>query len=331
MSMHSRKETCFMGRLNLITFVFLSIVLLFSGCETPGDKFPRFEVKETLLGQIRNHPLKKAYFLNSTSGYIAISKDTILKTEDGGKTFNRVLADTSASFEDIDFVDEKEGFIADRNNNLFRTLDGGVSWDKVPVGIAGTVIRDLKCIDSDTLLIAAGGDPMSEYGYIFRSTDKGNSWDTIQTLNLINLFFLDKKTGYACGFNGIEKTSDAGRTWDTIASTPFEHILFFNENIGFASLKRSLFSTSDGGKNWKLVKTIVNPHWIVGEDFSKIECLYALGSKDLLFTLNSRIIKVTHEMKWYQYEFTRPYYQLQMIGTETGIAYGFENLILLNF
>jgi len=40
---------------------------------------------------------------------------------------------------------------------------------------------------------------------------------------------------------------------------------------------------------------------------------------------------VTSKQKWFQYDFTRPYYQLQMIGKNKGIVYGFENLILVNF
>ena len=79
------------------------------------------------------------------------------------------------------------------------------------------------------------------------------------------------------------------------------------------------------------MKTIINPHWILGEDFSKIESLNIVNEKDLIFTLNSRLMIVTSKQKWFQYDFTRPYYQLQMIGKNKGIVYGFENLILVNF
>jgi len=48
--------------------------------------------------------------------------------------------------------------------------------------------------------------------------------------------------------------------------------------------------------------------------------------------LNSRLIKISGGGKdWLQYEFTRPYFQLQILGKNSGIVYGYENLILVNF
>ena len=143
--------------------------------------------------------------------------------------------------------------------------------------------------------------------------------------------FLDKSTGFASGFGGIIRTVDCGKTWEPVSSQPSNELCFFDTRRGYLSVNRSLYKTIDGGKNWNLVKTIINPHWIIGEDFSRIEGLNRINKNDLIFTLNSRLVKVTSDQKWFQYEFTRPYYQLQMIGRNKGIVYGFENLILVQF
>jgi len=307
------------------------ITVLFIGCETPGDKFPRFEVKEILLGKISNHVIKDVFFINDKIGYVAISKDTLMKTTDGCQTFSISLSDSSSTFEGIQFVTENTGFIIDRNNFVFKTIDGGESWEKSKIDISGAYLRDIKCLNQDTLFIAAGGDTQVSDGYIIKSINGGKTWDTIRTKNLSHICFVDDLTGFACGLDGIIKTTDTGKSWDTISGLSSQDILFIDDNNGYFSYQRSICKTIDGGRNWKLVKAIINPSWIMGEDFSKIECLNFINNKDLIFTLNSRLIKVTAEQKWFQHEFTRPYYQLQMIGMNKGIVYGFENLIMVDF
>jgi len=314
-----------------ISLVFITIYLLITGCETPGDKFTRFHVKETSLGTIKGHDLSNAFFINEQEGFASISKDTILKTTDGWKTFTKSLADTAALFDGIQFVNKNVGFVVDRNNYIFKTIDGGNSWEKLKINISGASLQDIKCLNQDTIFIAAGGDPKIKNGYVLKSVNGGQTWDTTRTMNLSHISFLDGSTGYASGPYGIIKTTDSGKTWDTISALRSDDILFLDENRGYFSDKRSLYQTIDGGRTWKLMKTIINPHWIMGEDFSKIECLNTINNKDLIFTLNARLIKVTSDQKWFQYEFTRPYYQLQMIGQNKGIVYGFENLILVDF
>ena len=314
-----------------ILLVIVFMYLFITGCETQGDKFPRFEVKETFLGKIKDRGIRKAFFINKQTGFAAISNDTILKTTDGWKTLTTSLTDSAAAFECIQFVNDKIGFVLDRNNNIFKTQDGGISWEKTRIDIQGANLLDIKCLNKDTVFVAAGGNPESQTGYIIRSTDGGKTWDTTTTKDLTCICFIDESNGFACGKDGIIKTTDCGLTWKTISPLSANDIRFIDQNTGYLSYNRSLYKTVDGGKKWKLMKTIINPHWIVGEDFSKIECLNVINNKDLIFTLNARLIKVTPDQKWFQYEFTRPYYQLQMIGQETGIVYGFENLILVNF
>ena len=204
-------------------------------------------------------------------------------------------------------------------------------WDKFMLEIPGTGIQDVHCAGRDTILVAMAGDPQAMNGFLLRTTDGGADWETIVTMNASKFLFTDMKTGYLYGYDGILKTTNSGMTWDTLAETPATDLVFMNGDQGYLSFSRSLFSTNDGGRNWKLVRTIKNPKWIMGQDFSKIECLSRLGTGELVFTLNSRIIKVDAAGKWSQYEFTRPYYQLQMVGPERAIVYGFEKIILVNF
>ena len=117
------------------------IFLFITACETRGDRFPRFEVKEIMLGKINDHVIKEVFFINEQIGFVAISKDTLMKTVDGCKTFTSALVDSSAIFKGIQFVNEKAGFVIDRNNYIFKTLDGGKSWEKMKIDISGSHTR----------------------------------------------------------------------------------------------------------------------------------------------------------------------------------------------
>ena len=75
-------------------------------------------------------------FPSNTVGYIVGDSTTILKTTDGGITWQEVnhsgLFNSNFSHEivDIDFVDEVTGFIAILNDNegVYKTSDGGLTW-----------------------------------------------------------------------------------------------------------------------------------------------------------------------------------------------------------
>jgi photosystem II stability/assembly factor-like uncharacterized protein len=314
----------------LISF-FLLIMVVFAGCESQGDKFTHFNVRETLLGKINNRKILKAFFINEKKGFAVIAKDTIVMTTDGCKTFSLSLTAKSSVFEAITFIDDRVGYVIDFNNRVFKTLDGGNTWTSTRIPIKGANLLDIHCLKNGTVFLAAGGNAQMQTGYIIKSADGGRIWETTMTNNIMQIAFLDDSTGFAAGYGGILKTSDCGKTWETISTFPANDILFVDANNGYFNFNRSLYKTVDGGKNWKLMKNITNPHWMVGDDFSRIENLSLLNDKNLIFSLNARLIKVTPEQKWFQYEFTRPYYQFQMINSQKGIVYGFENLILVQF
>lgn len=77
--------------------------------------------------------------------------------------------------------------------------------------------------------------------------------------------FVNSKTGWAGGFNGIFKTTNGGLNWvrtDPASGTTIRSILFIDSITGFAgSLDSSevLFRTTNGGTNWFKVQNIPQP------------------------------------------------------------------------
>lgn len=111
---------------------------------------------------------------------------------------------------------------------------------------------------ADTCYVATYG------GRIFRTTDGGTSWDSVQTLFTTSWFnqirFSSPNVGYACGGTAfgthssiIAKTSNAGATWDSVTSNTygydFTKISLLNDYVGYFAGEK-LVKTTDGGNTF---------------------------------------------------------------------------------
>lgn len=61
---------------------------------------------------------------------------------------------------------------------------------------------------SNTNTLFAGGD----IGF-FKSTDLGETWDTVLTQKTRSIYIYNDSTWYLCTYGGIYKTTDSGQQW----------------------------------------------------------------------------------------------------------------------
>ncbi len=143
--------------------------------------------------------------------------------------------------------------VAGGNIGFQKSTDGAFEWKKVSDGNEGPVdFHALTISPIDTNLL---------YGWyrgnIQRSTDEGNTWQSIRTANpIVNLVAdtADKDTLYASGPRGLQKSTDGGQTFTTllvgftsaIAVNPSnaKHVFTYNEKLQLAESK-------DGGQTWQ--------------------------------------------------------------------------------
>jgi photosystem II stability/assembly factor-like uncharacterized protein len=112
-------------------------------------------------------------------------------------------------------------------------------------------------------------------GYIYKTTDGGDSWteqNSGVTKNIQKLYFIDENLGYAGTTQGsILKTTDGGTTWteyiygNARPTVPFgycDDLYFTNKDTGFVvggALKNFfLFKTTDGGINWVIKDSLIS-------------------------------------------------------------------------
>jgi photosystem II stability/assembly factor-like uncharacterized protein len=244
-------------------------------------------------------------FVDAKTGWIAgrdqeQSVSAIFRTTDGGATWVKLLEISGALIEDVDFADATDGWFATVEGVLYKTGDGGLYWTP-----------DLESKGEWT--VQRESPPT-----IFQDPTLGGAGITGE--NIVSLFFLDARTGWAAGdapagtnmadVRGLVLgTRDGGGTWTELSDpaknplpTALNDVWFLNADEGWAAggfIENadeidSLFRTSDGGRTWTRVRTgtgqfhrtvqFVTPHsgFVVGITFDLDSGTY--GPSKLLAT-----------------------------------------------
>jgi photosystem II stability/assembly factor-like uncharacterized protein len=198
--------------------------------------------------------IDKTVFIDSLHGYGAgcgfDEKGVLYKTDDGGKNWKQCAIPSVGALLDVDFVDSLTG-IATGGKNAITTSDGGKTWQT-----HNLFEYSYGCNAIDNKRFFIGG----YNGSISRTINGGTTWDNqnIGKGDVLSFQFVNSRTGYCTGSNGIYITRDSGTTW--IQQFPdihaFRDIHFWNEAKGMAvgfNVYDTLvyFTTENGGNNWK--------------------------------------------------------------------------------
>lgn len=118
---------------------------------------------------------------------------TIVYTVDGGNTWKLISTELNTGFLRVRFFGNS-GWIVGWDGTLLRTRDGGSTWERVSVA-PSKAFTDIYVNGKTGWLIGLEGT-------IFRSTDDGGTWQQYKSPtsnDLLKLFFLDPRTGWAVG------------------------------------------------------------------------------------------------------------------------------------
>ncbi|MBI4647547.1 MAG: T9SS type A sorting domain-containing protein [Bacteroidia bacterium] len=216
------------------------------------------------------------FFTSSNTGYFG--GGGILKTNDGGSNWIAVTpsqtgGDTLYFYNSIHFPTKSVGYAVGTFSGIFvdgaliyKTTDEGDNWILLTSfyqydGVLQTVFF------TDSLKGWVGGrfgGPLDcNFRHIFKTTDGGETWDTLTTAfqYIVNdIFFANESTGYVVDDKGyIYKTKDSGNSWETqyFANKPIRAIYCIDENICYAVGDSGLIlKTINGGESIKENKNI---------------------------------------------------------------------------
>ncbi len=143
-------------------------------------------------------------FIDTQNAIVTGYNGLVLKSTDGGLTWNEKWRDNRNSFENIAFTGNLEGWIVASNytDTIFRTQDGGETWTGENMG-SKSFWHDITFMDADTGWVAGGS---SGSGWILKTTDGGENWSRDYSGRLIFQFInapiQNQKTIWAGGIGG---------------------------------------------------------------------------------------------------------------------------------
>lgn len=172
----------------------------------------------------------------------------IYRTTDAGKTWDVVWqTDQKGVFLDgVAFWDKSNGIIfgdpIDNHLYLLRTSDGGKTWQRLsPTVLPANLPNEASFAASNSTMVVQGsknvwiGTGGADHARVFRSTDRGQTWQVIDTdmaanasSGIFGLRFWDAKQGIAVGgnykadkeaFENVIMTQDGGKTWQKATPT----------------------------------------------------------------------------------------------------------------
>jgi photosystem II stability/assembly factor-like uncharacterized protein len=242
--------------------------------------------------------LYTVHFMDTDSGYVAGAGGTVLKTTDGGGSWNNV---SPSGIIDIAMLDNTPGaaVIVGNGGLIMVTTDGGASWSTASSGVSDNLYSVSFVFDVG---LCGGGSQT-----ILNSTSAGTTWNISQSGFLGGGFWgahlLSPQIGFVGGENSIfqplfGKSTDGGLSWDFTVfylnsnEGRIYAINFTDENTGYAASgvwtgQGAISRTTDSGTNWS---TTLFPDVLYGINFpvsSTSLVGYAVG-------MNGVILKTTN-------------------------------------
>lgn len=221
-------------------------------------------------GSTRNDDI---HFADLTNGWSARGIDSVYRTTNGGRTWIKVIANTSpvAHFRSIGFASATRGWAGnlgpgsyDANvtdtNLLYETFDGGATWSVVP-GINESGMKGFCAMHVMDAQHIYGVGRVRGPAYFAKTENGGTSW-TITNLTaagvmggLMDVYFKDAQNGFIVGmdtnlfaappyFGSIARTTNGGLSWQVQVTTTVTNSYFWkmswpSANVGYVSLQQN--------------------------------------------------------------------------------------------
>ena len=144
------------------------------------------------------------------SGDEDVIDSLVMRTEDGGETWQRVHVPTKAEIFHLDFVGSSKVWLVGDRGAILYSADAGQSWVQQQSGTE----RALYNVDFRD---RNDGWAVGGRGTILRTENGGRTWETVPTsfpATFMRVDFADDKNGWIVGHGGtILRSGDKGKTW----------------------------------------------------------------------------------------------------------------------
>ncbi len=204
-----------------------------------------------------SNPIRGCSFGDAQHGLTVGDSGTILRTSDGGDTWNLVPDSWNVlpDLHDVLMLDGATAVAVGAGDRLYRSADGGRTW--TPVGAPGSAELIHIARAGATAIVAVG-----DQGEVLRSADAGLTWTLLPfpgSDRLTRQHWFDASRGLVMSGDGlnfgtiIAQTDDGGQTWSTVPGidpTFLINIAVLDDTTGFLVSFGQTYRTDDGGTTW---------------------------------------------------------------------------------
>ncbi len=259
----------------------------------------------------------------------------VLKTTDGGTTWQQMTAPGTLWLDAISFVDTLTGYVGGWDNYMLKTTDGGVTWSQVSFPTDPGVYKITDIEFRDAMHGVVGVATNLDYSpAVFVTSDGGQTWTKSTGYEIPYTFMMTYVTDSVLvavgGQDRICRSTDGGLTWSLVQFVGGgDYILlgvdFYDENYGLASGDYGhVYKTHDGGQTWNVVDfpnndALLHTPYIWDEDTAWI-----VGTPELVY-------KTTNGNSWqnaYNGNFQRAFYRILFTDNYTGFISASHGVIL---
>jgi photosystem II stability/assembly factor-like uncharacterized protein len=199
-----------------------------------------------------------AEMLTPSVGY-ATGGNVVIRTDDGGKTWNPTALPVNGNLVAIDFVDTATGWVVGNEGTVFRTTNGGKDWTRQRHD-AEMFYSGVSFVDANNGWVSGDAPPT-----ILHTTDGGAHWQAQaipQDGDAVRIRMVNLTDGWAVGtLRTILHTSNGGATWTLqqggVYADPNNRYAYWGIDPVDASTAVAvgagvqIATTTDGGATWR--------------------------------------------------------------------------------
>ena len=264
-------------------------------------------------------------FSNDKIG-IAITDESVLKTTDGGLTWNKInQAGSGTDFQRCAVADSLHFFVAVRifgtqtQNFVLITNDGGNTWQQS--SILYGMPYELYFINNNLGLYIIGNK-------LYRTTNGGMNWTFTKqfpALSFYSISFCDSLNGIMMNLYAY-KTNDGGLTWDQVSSPDgmFDVLYYSPELIIAVGAHKSVYKSTDLGSTWTQLLRLSSGSSDIFNSISVINDVYYITGPGTIYK------SLDSGANWFsiQQGTTEYLYSIDMPNRNFGITVGGNGTIL---
>ncbi len=194
--------------------------------------------------------------------WAAGSSGKVVKSDDGGRTWQRQPTPTDNSLQGMAAWDDQHAVAVGNKGTIITTADGGQSWQPSAPAPSDNPNKLFRVRIFDGTAWAVG-----EFHTLLRSQDRGATWSRMlpEKDSALNNICMRGQQGWLVGeFGSILRTSDGGTHWAEVAAVGKNSLMavaFRDASNGVAvGLSGTVLRSSDGGASWTAAAPVTKEH-----------------------------------------------------------------------